>query len=270
MNFEEYVRQELDDETNLYNKLNGELKTIPHGKLTVNASHGHQYFYVDNGKQVLKLGDIFADSKYKENKREIVSELSARRCIEKMMESLEYDQALLKRTLKKFKVYDPNQLIPTLNKAYSQITDGIFRHTGYIDYSIWDETTDDEDFRAEGRIHRTSSGLWVRSRAEVAIADTYSTRGLHYTYEKKLLLGDGTVLHPDFTVLIPGTDRVIYHEHVSMLDNSKYRESFLWKARKYIENGIYPNRDLLITTEEKDGSIDMKKLNKMIDLFLLQ
>ena len=37
MNFEEYVRQELDDETNLYNKLNGELKTIPHGKLTVNA-----------------------------------------------------------------------------------------------------------------------------------------------------------------------------------------------------------------------------------------
>jgi len=42
----------------------------------------------------------------------------------------------------------------------------------------------------------------------------------------------------------------------------------LWKLGKYMESGIYPNKDLLITIEEPGGGIDIENLNQMLDWFL--
>ncbi len=75
-------------------------------------------------------------------------------------------------------------------------------------------------------------------------------------------------LPPDFTVIIPEYNIEKYHEHLGMPENPKYVQSFLWKLGKYMESGIYPNKDLLITIEEPGGGIDIENLNQMLDWFL--
>ena len=268
MDFRDDILLEINNELRLHEKLSHELRTMLEGKLKVHYSHGHKYYKYENGKQSVNLGNI-ENLNHNTDNLELVGELSARKCMEKMIEALDYDHTLLQKTMKLYKPYDPNLLIHEMSETYLQVKDGIFRHTGFPDYSKWDEASDDKNFRADGRIHRASTGIWVRSRIEAAIADNYTMRGLLYSYEKKFICSDGTILHPDFTIYVPGRNKLFYHEHVSMLDDSRYRESFLWKERKYIENNIYPNRDLIITTEEKDGGIDMQKLNKIIDAILL-
>lgn len=102
----------------------------------------------------------------------------------------------------------------------------------------------------------------------MAIADNYTRREDLFVYESKLVLPDGTVIHPDFKIYIPELRKFRFHEHLVFPDNPEYMRSFLWKEQKYIEFGIYPNRDLLITIEEPGGGIDMEKLNQMLDWFL--
>ena len=256
---------EQQNEASLYKRLGKELQKIPHGKLSVTETKGYKYFTAYNKDNKLKIGALNSKADKKDIK--LVEELTARHCIEIMKKNIETNYRLLEYVKKHFKQYDPNLLIPDFTKAYKEITDGIFRHTGFPEYSKWTGTYGADDFRNDGRIHKTASGAMVRTRVEMTIGDNYTLRGLNYIYEKKLILPDGTILHPDFTVPVPGTNNVIYHEHLGLLDKEEYIQSTLWKLDKYIRAGIYPNRDLLLTVEEPNTGLDMEKLNQMIDCF---
>ena len=266
MSITDQLRRELEREQNIYRSLSKELKKIPQGKLTVHEAHKSLYFsaYTKNGKA--ELGRIGAKGSAC-NARKLVSELTARYCIEKMKRNIEANLRLLSHFIKHFRPYDPNDLIPGFPKAYREVTDGIFTHTGFPEYARWTGMYGADDFRNNGRIHKTASGALVRTRVEVAIADNYTMRGLPFIYEKRLILPDGIILHPDFTIPVPGTTRVIYHEHLGMLNKDDYRASASWKLSAYMSAGIYPGRDLMLTAEEPDGGLDMEKLNQMIDCY---
>ena len=266
MSIIDQIMREQNNETRLYKHICSDLRTLPQGSLSVTETKGNKYFKLHSAKGDFKLGSV-GDISKSDKKTKWVSDLSARRCIEKMKKNIESNARLFEYVKKHYKPYDPNILIPTFPKAYKEITEGIFTHTGFPEYSKWDGMYGADDFRNDGRIHRTSSGAMVRTRVEMVIADNYTFRGLNFIYEKKLILPDGTILHPDFTVAVPGTNKVIYHEHLGLLNKEEYIQSTLWKLEKYIEAGIFPNRDLMLTVEEPDTGLDMEKLNQMIDYF---
>ena len=114
-------------------------------------------------------------------------------------------------------------------------------------------------------IHITRSGIKVRSKSEVAIADLlYDYRDkLDFDYEKQLKLGD-KVRVPDFTIkLMDG--RTIYWEHLGMLNVNSYRLAWERKKKLYKENGISEEDGNLITTRDNsDGSLDMQKIEQMV------
>lgn len=268
MSIIDQLEKEKRTETGILKHICNELRKIPQGSLTAVKAGNNTYITAHLSSGDVKLGnaDKIRESDYKTR---VTSELTARHCIEKMKGNIENNLGLIDRIIQKIRPYDPNDLIPELTSAYREVTDGIFSHTGFPDLSKLDGAYgSDEYFRSGGRIHRTVAGAMVRTRVEVAIADNYTMRGLNYIYEQKLILPDGTTLHPDFTVNVPGTDKVIYHEHLGLLDREDYIQSTLWKLDKYIRAGIYPNRDLILTVEEPDTGLDMEKLNQMIDCFL--
>ena len=267
MSIIDQLKREKDEELRIYKTVCAELKKIPVGNLKVTESRGVKRFTAHTAKGTYKFGNINSRSDSTKNAVKIVGELSARHCMEVMKNNIEHNVKIIDRLCKKLRPYDPNLLIPGFTKAYKEITDGIFRHTGFPEYSKWIGMYGADDFRNDGRIHKTASGAMVRTRVEMAIGDNYTLRGLNYIYEKKLILPDGTILHPDFTVPVPGTDKVIYHEHLGLLDKEEYIQSTLWKLDKYIRAGIYPNRNLLLTVEEPNTGLDMEKLNQMIDCF---
>jgi len=87
-------------------------------------------------------------------------------------------------------------------------------------------------FLQSGLVHRTSSGLAVRSKSELAIAEALSHAGVTFEYEKPLTLG-GSTRYPDFTIEDEISGRTVYWEHLGLLERPDYRAH--WEAHQFAE-----------------------------------
>ncbi|MGW6375007.1 AAA family ATPase [Rhodococcus sp. NPDC055112] len=89
-------------------------------------------------------------------------------------------------------------------------------------------------------VHVTGTGVLVRSKNEVIIADILHTVAPgRWKYEEILTGADGTVRSPDFTVetMLGGT---VVWEHLGMLDDPQYAAKWAAKKDWYARNGILP------------------------------
>lgn len=108
--------------------------------------------------------------------------------------------------------------------------------------------------------HRTLTGVLVRSKSEVIIANILSYLKIDYEYEKPLPSRRDlkNVQIPDFTITYKG--REFYWEHLSM---STPRYMRAWKRKKswYEENNYYDR--LIVSRETAKGFIDSEKIKRM-------
>ena len=82
----------------------------------------------------------------------------------------------------------------------------------------------------------------VRSKSEVIIANKLYARRIPYAYEQELRL-QGARRLPDFTIDDAGTGRTIYWEHMGMLRDAAYRQSWEEKKAWYRSADILPLDD---------------------------
>lgn len=122
----------------------------------------------------------------------------------------------------------------------------------------------------EGLIHRTRTGLAVRSRAEVIIADALTDANIPFEYEKPLVFG-GSIRYPDFTIEDETSGRTYYWEHLGLLNRPDYKRSWEKKLAWYRDHGIRPlkegggvNGTLIITKDNPDGGIDAQSIATLI------
>ena len=125
-------------------------------------------------------------------------------------------------------------------------------------------------FLQQGLIHRTSTGLAVRSKSELIIADALAAAGIAFEYERPLTLGGGT-RYPDFTIDDEISGRTIYWEHLGMLEREDYRKSWNAKLAWYRAQGVLPategngsNGTLVTTTESTAGGFDAAQIRDVI------
>ncbi|HET6145565.1 MAG TPA: AAA family ATPase [Candidatus Acidoferrales bacterium] len=129
-------------------------------------------------------------------------------------------------------------------------------------------------FLQEGLIHRTSKGLAVRSKSELIIAEALSNAGIEFEYEKPLSLG-GSPRYPDFTIDDEISGRVVFWEHLGMLERADYKRSWEKKLAWYRSNGVLPaeegagpNGMLVTTTESSSAGFDSAAVQNVIRKFL--
>lgn len=115
----------------------------------------------------------------------------------------------------------------------------------------------------EHKIFKTSSGTMVRSKSEVLIDMALYTHGIPYRYECALNLGT-MMIYPDFTIKHPKTGKIYYWEHFGRMDDENYAKTAADKLKRYIENGIIPNVNLIITFETKECPLDYEAIEKLI------
>lgn len=108
----------------------------------------------------------------------------------------------------------------------------------------------------EHKIIQTVDKILVRSKSEALIVMLLSTLRIPYRYECKLTIG-GYDLYPDFTIRHPLTGKTYYWEHVGRLDEEDYRLDFLFKIRVYVNNGILPDHNLILTYESDGHPFDI-------------
>lgn len=114
----------------------------------------------------------------------------------------------------------------------------------------------------------TKRGEQVRSKAEIIIADMLLYMGLVYKYECPIFLKNNEVRYPDFTILLPRTRRIVYLEHCGMMDDEKYKNSFVVKMSSYSNNEITLGRNLFLTFESKSHVLDTREVKRVIESIL--
>ena len=122
-------------------------------------------------------------------------------------------------------------------------------------------------YRPDQKIHRTPGGIYVRSKSELLIATHLEYMDIPYRYEAPLFL-EGNIVYPDFTILRPADNKLIYWEHMGMLDDFDYAQKASMKLMQYFQCNIRPY-DNLITTYDDNGTLDMAHIEQITNTMLL-
>lgn len=93
--------------------------------------------------------------------------------------------------------------------------------------------TSEDGYRTDGRVFQSNSGIYVRSKSEMLLANEFTSRGMFFEYEEP---ADNVMRAlPDFT--FPDYGNVIL-EHLGQLNDPYYLERWDKKAIEYEEKGI--------------------------------
>lgn len=117
-------------------------------------------------------------------------------------------------------------------------------------------------------IHKTSSGILVRSKSEALISTALYNNKIPFRYECALTLNNIT-LFPDFTILHPVTGQIYYWEHFGLMDQHTYSNNACLKLQQYTLNGIVPGINLITTYETKDYPLCISFVEDIINYYFL-
>jgi hypothetical protein len=107
-------------------------------------------------------------------------------------------------------------------------------------------------------------GDLVRSKSEVIVADALFRAGILYEYEKPLDLVEGKPKSPDFTIEDAESGITYYWEHCGMLGEPGYRKRWLEKKELYLRHGIEEGKNLIVSEDNLDGSINSQRIEELI------
>ena len=107
------------------------------------------------------------------------------------------------------------------------------------------------------KIHKTESGIWVRSKSEVIIANILYRSNIDFQYEEKLYYNTTQWKEPDFTIRYNG--KVWYWEHLGLLGDEQYNENWQEKKQIFKDLGLFDN---VITT--KESAVLSNQANELI------
>jgi len=236
---------------------------MPEGKLRISTSKGYSQYY-----HITEAGDTNGCYIKKED-IELARNLATKSYYEKL------ENALLKE-LKAVR-----ELLNVLNNSSEMIYEKISSSrrelitplliSDELYGNMWmSEPFEMNPFYSDELIYETKRGDMVRSKAELIIADIYYDLGIPYRYEAKLNLKNGEYRFPDFTVLDVRKRKVVYHEHLGLIDSEEYRLSNLRKMEQYQDSGIYQGSNLLLTYESENIPLNTRFIRQTIINFFRQ
>ncbi len=115
---------------------------------------------------------------------------------------------------------------------------------------------------------QTSTGLRVRSKSEMLIAETLNRLGIPFRYEFPVSLKNYTA-HPDFFCLNLKTRQEFFWEHFGMMDDTEYAQKAVTKLSDYQNCGIFPGKNLIISTETRETPLSVKQIEQLAKEYLL-
>ena len=122
-------------------------------------------------------------------------------------------------------------------------------------------------YHPEQKIHCSPGGVWVRSKSELLITTEMEHCTIPFKYECPLQLEDN-VVYPDFTILRVSDWKILYWEHLGMMDDPGYASQNIKKVFDYFRLGYRPF-DNLILTYDRDGTLDMKQVERVMKMMLM-
>lgn len=110
----------------------------------------------------------------------------------------------------------------------------------------------------------TSDGTLVRSKSELIIYEILLRHHFIFVYDAPYICADGTILHPDFTILKPDGSGVLLIEHDGAFDVSRKRTVTTNKMGEYYDSNLNFFEEILFTFDRSNHSINAKLIEDII------
>ncbi len=249
-------------------KLNAKIKEIQTilessspGQLTITNSNNHKRFYQSNNGSKKYLN---------KNDKKIISSLAQKKYLSRLQKILIKNTTILKKALSLIERVNIGQEVELVyNKLPQEIRKLVIKDELDNNFARrWQAIKYKRKTVSEQIPFYTEKNEHVRSKSEIIIANALNKREIPYHNECKLKLGDIT-LHPDFTILNKRTREIYIWEHFGMMDNAEYSSTVLVKLECYALNNYYMGKNLIITYESSEGSLNTKTIENLINKFLL-
>ncbi len=115
----------------------------------------------------------------------------------------------------------------------------------------------------------SDSGLRVRSKTEIIIADMLEKNGIPFKYERPLYLKNWGTVRPDFTCLNVRTRKEYVWEHFGKMNDEDYATENIAKIHAYERNGFIMGSNMIMTFETSEHPINSNNIKLLIQKFLL-
>jgi hypothetical protein len=114
----------------------------------------------------------------------------------------------------------------------------------------------------------SNSGVRVRSKSELIIANTLEQQNIPYRYEYPVRLKTLGIVRPDFMCLNVRKRQEYIWEHFGMMDNMGYANKNVAKIGDYQQSGYYQGKNMIMTFETSQHAISSNLINAMIEQYL--
>ena len=114
----------------------------------------------------------------------------------------------------------------------------------------------------------SSTGVRVRSKSEVIIADALSRAGVPFRYEYPTSVKGWGTLYPDFTCLDKRTREEIIWEHFGLMGDPDYVENAVQKIARYAASGYILGKNFIATFETGTTPLSVKQVQSYIKALL--
>lgn len=260
----EALEKKLEELHNTIEKCKSELVNAPKGVVQVSAGHsGYQYYHsYKKGKKNMR-------EYIKKKEEKLAYELAQCDYLRRVQSAAEVQVRELQKVKAQYIANKPENVFDKLNENRKHLVSSLYMtDENFIEEWLKDIPNSTNPYPIESEIY-TNKGEHVRSKSERIIADELYRLGIPYKYEASLNLGGQTVVYPDFTVLHVKTRKTWYLEHLGMLDNEEYLQNTFSKMSQYIQNGIIPGKNLIITYEKSDSPLNTKNLEILLKEYLV-
>lgn len=238
----------------LYKRFSRQLPTLPKGSLVLRC--GTYYRAVrEDGKQYFAM--------LSEAESDLIHSLKLKRYISKSLAQLHQRIAADKNYLAAASFYDPETVRSKLPIQYSDIADLDIFLSGDVNPDQWKAENYQSNPMTIAIPHLTPGGLKMRSKSEEIIGTRLEEQGFIFRYEPELILGNKNS-YPDFAILLPNKRRIVYWEHLGLIDDPEYVMRNLEKLEIYAKHGIYLGINLIITYETRDQPLTIIEVDHKI------
>ena len=269
--FKENLEELLSFYKDLIDLYSNEVKNRPEGSLIHQVNQGYDQLLlskIENGKRTRKCITKNTD---------LLRKLARVEFARKALGVLKPDVALLQSVLDKLKPFEPDRILDSMTNAYKLLPEDYFfdRDAVVTNFNLdgadrtrierhreWGEQSYEQcELYPEYKNKRSSRGELLRSKSELLIVE----RLYHYEIPKhydETIVANGETFYPDFT--FQGADGdLFYWEHLGMMNIPKYSSRNIKKLRDYIEAGIIPGNNLILSFDG-DGTINMGMIDAII------
>lgn len=228
--------------------------------LSACSKNNHRYFsmYTKNNRDRIYLGN---------QSHPIVKEILSNYFFSHITNNLENNISEMIKLKDNYKTIDPNCLRDEFPNAYKFDDPLFFKIAGVVDENKWaNEPYEKSEAHSEHLTHLASDGTLLRSKSEVVIANTLINHGLDFRYEETRTFA-GITISPDFIIYSRKLHREIIWEHFGLISDPKYLNTFGNKMISYIEADYFPYINLIVTFDDKNGNIDSRLIEELVEAF---